>query len=169
MSCRNSINDTGTFQNSHMPSFEIQIEDMDNPPYRALVVLSRAQLCVARNQADITLAGWGHHQGVKREQIIRTGGLEFTMWLGVWLLTAQGREGRQGADTWSSWTGVAVSTEHWTGPTEVDIKKVVTGFWAVDRAWKKTHEYCKTHLTGIITIMSEKWSHKINSLYYKMR
>ena len=30
MSCRNS-NDTGTFQNSDIPSFEIQTEDKDNP------------------------------------------------------------------------------------------------------------------------------------------
>ena len=37
MSCRNSDNDTGTFQNSDIPSFEIQTEDMDNPPYRALL------------------------------------------------------------------------------------------------------------------------------------
>ena len=38
MSCRNSDNDTGTFGNSDIPSFEIQTEDMDNPPYRALFV-----------------------------------------------------------------------------------------------------------------------------------
>ena len=34
-SCRNSDN-MGTFRNSDIPSFEIQMEDMDNPPYRAL-------------------------------------------------------------------------------------------------------------------------------------
>ena len=38
MSCRNSDNDTGTFRNSDIPSFEIQTKDMDNPPYRALLV-----------------------------------------------------------------------------------------------------------------------------------
>ena len=32
MSCRNSDSDTGTFRNSDIPSFEIQTEDMDNPP-----------------------------------------------------------------------------------------------------------------------------------------
>ena len=36
MPCWNSDNDTGTFQNSDIPSFEIQTKDMDNPPYRAL-------------------------------------------------------------------------------------------------------------------------------------
>ena len=36
MCCRNSDNDTGTSRNSDIPSFEIQTEDMDNPPYRAL-------------------------------------------------------------------------------------------------------------------------------------
>ena len=29
-------NDTGTFRNSDIPSFEIQTENVDNPPYRAL-------------------------------------------------------------------------------------------------------------------------------------
>ena len=29
MSCRNSDNDMGTFQNSDVPSFQIQTEDMD--------------------------------------------------------------------------------------------------------------------------------------------
>ena len=38
MSCRNCDNDTGTFQHSDIPSFEIQTEDMDNRPYRALLV-----------------------------------------------------------------------------------------------------------------------------------
>ena len=37
MSCRNSDN-MGTFQNSDVPSFEIQTEDMGNPPYRALCI-----------------------------------------------------------------------------------------------------------------------------------
>ena len=31
MSCRNCDNDTGTFRNSDIPSFEIQTEDIDNP------------------------------------------------------------------------------------------------------------------------------------------
>ena len=38
MSCQNSDNDTGTFWNSYVPSFEIQTEDINNPPYRALIV-----------------------------------------------------------------------------------------------------------------------------------
>ena len=36
MSCRNSNNDTRTFWNSDIPSFEIQT-DMDSPPYGALL------------------------------------------------------------------------------------------------------------------------------------
>ena len=36
MSYQNSDNDTGTFQTSDIPSFDIQMGDMDNPPYRAL-------------------------------------------------------------------------------------------------------------------------------------
>ena len=35
-SCRNSNNDTGPFQNSDIPSFDIQTEDMDNPSCRTL-------------------------------------------------------------------------------------------------------------------------------------
>ena len=37
MSCQNSNNGMGTFRNSNIPSFEIQMEDMDNSPYRALL------------------------------------------------------------------------------------------------------------------------------------
>ena len=40
ISCRN-YNDTGTFRNSDILSFEIQTEDMDNPPYRALLEVSK--------------------------------------------------------------------------------------------------------------------------------
>ena len=39
MSCQNS-DDTGTFRNSNIPSFEIQTEDMDNPSYGALFMVA---------------------------------------------------------------------------------------------------------------------------------
>ena len=44
MSCRNSDNDTGTFRDSDISSFEIQTRDMDNHPYGAasLRVLSKS-------------------------------------------------------------------------------------------------------------------------------
>ena len=38
MFCQNSDNDTGTFRNTDIPSFEIQTKDLDNPPYRALLL-----------------------------------------------------------------------------------------------------------------------------------
>ena len=66
MSCQNSDNDTGTFRNSDIPSFEIQMEDIDNPPYRALFVLSQlANTYVIRRVAQLThygyrsLTAWG--------------------------------------------------------------------------------------------------------------
>ena len=49
-SSRNSNNDTGTFRNSDISSFEIQTEDMDNPAYRALVVTwLMAEICPWRS------------------------------------------------------------------------------------------------------------------------
>ena len=46
-----SDNDAGTFRNSDIPSFEMQTEDMDNPPYRALFILRRQ-----KTLANCTLA-----------------------------------------------------------------------------------------------------------------